>query len=116
MPITLLVIIPWTCEADLQLQWPARAHALAMIAALLLAGHLRRWTHYRAVACILAAAQIIFQAGRWAASTSSPGAIAAVVAGFVLLGGGALISWHKQSLLHRLRHRNPQECPDQTGR
>lgn len=115
VPVAFLLIVPWTYDADPLLQWPARAHAASLIVALFIAGYLWRWTHYRPMAGALVAAQIVFVAGQWAAEGQHSAAVTVVGIGFLVLAGGALISWHKQNLLDRLSRPKDKERPEETG-
>lgn len=98
-PIAYLAIVPWMLAIAPDFQQWITAHALVLVAVLLVVGQLWRWTRYRTIAGLVAAGHLLAAAVKWTLMNARPEAVALVFAGFSLLALGALISWHKQRLL-----------------
>lgn len=98
-PVGLMVGLAWWYEFNADLCWAARANTLALAALLLGVGW--RWpaTHYRGMCLALVIVHALFYGGRGVARSAVPAATLVVAAAFVLLAGGALLSWHKHRLL-----------------
>jgi hypothetical protein len=113
--IAFLAIGPWTRIMAPPLPWLAGVHTVAMILVLFLAGQLWRWTHYRLVAVVLVAGHALVFTERWVLHGAHLLAAVLVGGGFAVLIGGALISWHKERLLHFLRAENLSGRSEQEG-
>jgi len=98
-----LVALNWSHENRADVVWLARASSAALAVVLLLVGYLRPESHYRALAAGILGANVLLVGGRAIATGPYPVATVVVAGSFLLLLGGAGISWHKQALLRHAR-------------
>jgi len=97
--IVMLTTIPWLLDSARLFQTEIALHSAGLIAVLLLIGQIWRWTGYRAIAAILIVGHAACYGGYWTLHSAQPTALLCVCAGFAMLVGGGLISWHKAGLL-----------------
>lgn len=109
-PIALMLALAWYYDFDAKLSWPVRSNTAVLIAVLLAAGHVWRFLHYRRMAGVVVGANIVFFCGRGVAGGALPVAALIVVISFLLLLGGAAISWHKLALLRMTGARAPTDA------
>jgi hypothetical protein len=76
-----------------------RDSTLALLGALVLAWLVSRLPRYRTIGLVVAAANAYFLTGQTIAAGDRPAATLTALAAFVLLAGGAAVSWHKHTLL-----------------
>jgi hypothetical protein len=98
-PIVFLVAV--TCATGLPPAWTwlPRVHAVGMVGGLIIAGWIWPWTHYRALGGAVGAALVTLAAAERMGNAANAKAGLTVLAAFMLLVGGALLSWHKHRLL-----------------
>lgn len=107
-PIGLMVALAWVYDFDAARCWLVRANTGVLILALLKAGQLWRSLHYRRMAALVVAANVVFFSGRGVAVGVLPVAALIVTLAFLLLFSGAAISWHKSAWLRRAWGRHLQ--------
>jgi len=99
LPIALLAILPWTLDAAPMFRMEIALHSGVLMILLFVFGQIWRWTHYRAIAGVLALGHLSCAAGYGMLQTAHPVAVTLLCGGFIALVGGAVISWHKAELL-----------------
>lgn len=101
-PIAALLLLDWCYDADAALQWSARANSLLLVGALLAFGHIWELDSYRRLGIGTLVASVAFWTTRVLAVATIPSEVYVVTLAFGLLGGGALVSWHKRAWLRLL--------------
>ncbi len=110
-----LVALAWYAELDNSAVWAARLQLTGLASALLVVGWLRRSPRERALGVAVIAVNVLFYGGRGAAAGPNPVATLVMLGSFVLLVGGALVSWHKTRLL-ALARATPTSAGPETER
>lgn len=103
LPILWLAALSWSFDATSSVMWVARAHAGCAVVALYVVGSYWRWTRYRTVAVTCGCVYLTCQAARLILTTPQAAPLIVVLAAFVLLAAGGVISWHKPRLLNWIR-------------
>lgn len=98
-PVLFLAVIPWLLDDAVEHERIVAMHSVVLIVVLLAIGQAWRWTGYRTVAGLIVMGEGIGACVRLSMRSEHSYAMILVLGGFVLLAVGALISWHKRSLL-----------------
>lgn len=99
LAIAILVASPWLCGVASTHRSLLVAHSVSVVLVLVVVGGLYPWTRYRTIGIGLASCYALAGCGRWIAMTPSPTATILTISGFVLLFGGAVVSWNKERLM-----------------
>jgi len=94
-----VLLLAWRADYGGEAVWAARAQLAALVAGFLLLAWVRRAPRERVLAVLLIAANVLFYGARGVATGPNPAGTLVLLGSFVLLVGGALVSWNKTRLL-----------------
>jgi len=103
--VGLLLGLPWLVRDADQFKTELSVYCQAIIMMLFIFGWLAPWTRYRTIAGAIVLIEATAIGARQVVLSENPLAAIFVIAGFALLIGGTLVSWHKERLLQEIRQR-----------
>ncbi|MCB9852364.1 MAG: hypothetical protein H6819_04650 [Phycisphaerales bacterium] len=110
-PVALLALAPWLSGMTADRLVLVAGHSGILIIVLIVIGSLAQWTGYRAMGMVILMIYAVGASTQWIVATPSPTATILTIAGFLLLAGGAVVSWNKEHMLQSIAHERPVDAP-----